>query len=98
MADARVGHRRVASSQYLTEREVTFVIGHPRLQPSPDPRGLEPGEFFVEVEDLAGDVAPGTRFYLPIGTTGDPEALIASLRARGVRVFEREDFFRSAGP
>lgn len=77
------GHRKMAPDAYLARRKITYVIGHPRLYLQPKADRLRPGEFFVRVETPTGII-----FFLALRTTGDREALIASLRNRGVVVVD----------
>ncbi len=77
------GHQKRAPEAYLARREITFVLGHPRLYLEPKVDRLRPGEFFVRVEDPSGII-----FFLAVRTMTDREALIASLRERGVMVVD----------
>ncbi len=78
-----VGHRKMAPETYLARRKITYVIGHPRLYLQPKVELLQPGEFFVRVEDPSG-----ITFFLAVRTMADREPLIASLRERGVMVVD----------
>ncbi|RLE28466.1 MAG: hypothetical protein DRJ61_16365 [Acidobacteria bacterium] len=78
-----VGHQKIAPEAYLVERKITFVIGHPRLYLQPKIERLQPGEFFVRIEDPSG-----ITFFLAVRTTLDREVLIASLRDRGILVVD----------
>ena len=78
-----VGHRKMAPETYLTQRKITYIIGHPRLYLQPKTERLRPGEFFVRIEDPSG-----ITFFLAVRTTGDRGALIASLRGRGIMVVD----------
>lgn len=78
-----VGHRKMASEAYLAQREITFVIGHPRLYLQPKIEYLRPEEFFIRVDDPSG-----VSFYLAVRTTVDRAAVISSLRGRGVQVVD----------
>ena len=83
-----VGHRRVASADYLRERQVTFVLGHPAIADDPlrlSPRG---DQLVVRVDHGLDWVNDGRPFYLQLSTAGDRDALVASLRARGVSVLD----------
>ncbi|MCK5378343.1 MAG: hypothetical protein KAJ78_03020, partial [Acidobacteria bacterium] len=79
-----VGHRKRASEAYLAQQEITYVIGHPRLYLQPKVERLQPGEFFVRIEDPSGII-----FFLAVRTMLDREALMASLRDRGVFVVDQ---------
>ncbi len=78
-----VGHRKFAPDSYLEERGVTFIIGFPRLTTHAETLRLQPGEFLMEI--TSADFDP---FYMVVGTTGDRERLIDSLRGRGVTVID----------
>ena len=77
------GHQKRAPEAYLAQRRITFVIGHPRLYLQPKIERLQPGEFFVRIEDPSG-----ITFFLAVRTTLDREVLIASLRDRGILVVD----------
>ncbi len=76
-----VGHRKMAPETYLAQRKITYVIGHPRLYLQPRSKRLQPGEFFVRIEDPSGII-----FFLAVRTMVDRETLIASMRERGIVV------------
>lgn len=80
-----VGHQKIAPEAYLAQRQITFVIGHPRLYLQPKMERLQPGEFFVRIEDPSG-----ITFFLPVRTMTDREALIVSLRERGIMVVDTD--------
>lgn len=76
-----VGHRKMAPETYLAQHKITYVIGHPRLYLQPKFERLQPGEFFVRIEDPSGII-----FFLAVRTMVDRETLITSLRGRGIMV------------
>ncbi|MEN8164572.1 MAG: hypothetical protein ABFS37_10620 [Acidobacteriota bacterium] len=78
-----VGHRKRAPETYLARRKITYVIGHPRLYLRPKVEYLQPGEFFMRIEDPSGII-----FFLAVRTMANREPLIASLRERGVVVVD----------
>ncbi len=77
------GHQKIAPEAYLAQRKITYVIGHPRLYLQPKIERLQPGEFFVRIEDPSG-----ITFFLAVRTMTDREAVISSLRARGIMVVD----------
>ena len=78
-----VGHQKRAPEAYLAQRQITFVIGHPRIYLHPKTEHLQPGEFFVRIEDPSG-----ITFFLAVRTMVDRNDLIVSLRERGVMVVD----------
>lgn len=82
------GHQRMAPAEYLREQRITFVLGHPLVQLRRPDVPIAPGYFAMKVENGGDKVLDGRDFYLHAMTVLDRDALIASLRARGVVVID----------
>ncbi len=82
------GHRKVAPSEYVRSKNITFIVFPTRVFPldSQPPPGQD--DFLAEVENADPGVFDGRNFLLYMQTPGDKSALIESLRRRNVRVVD----------
>jgi hypothetical protein len=97
-ASTKPGHRRFATLEYLLERRVNLVIGHPHVRPIGDsvpPFGVSD---FVEVGGRSDAIPPDARLVeLPLGT-GYALTMLELVRSPAVdRLIERRGL-RTAAP